>query len=361
MHVVLLDFNFFEYTASLANALAKIADVSLLVPYGFRAVEAALSPAVRLHYFAKPRLRSPANLRMTAHLWRTLDRLRPDVVHLLAVNPWFNLSLLARRPPCLVTTIHDPVMHLGDRSQRNIPQWVRDIPVRRSHRLILHGEALKRLLLARHPLPSRRVATLPIGEMSIYRHWDPRPWPERRGRVLFFGRIWPYKGLDYLIRAEPAVSAACPDAHFVIAGRGESLARYRRMMVHPERFEVRDEYIPRADVPRLFQEAALVALPYVEASQSAVVPLAYAFGKPVVASAVGGLPEMVEDGQDGLLVPPRDSDRLAAAIVALLRDDERRRRMQAHIRRKVAGELSWDSIARSTLRVYEESRGEGEG
>ncbi|HHN94447.1 MAG TPA: glycosyltransferase, partial [Anaerolineae bacterium] len=154
---------------------------------------------------------------------------------------------------------------------------------------------------------------------------------------------------------------ACPDAHFVIAGRGESLARYRRMMVHPERFEVRDEYIPRADVPRLFQEAALVALPYVEASQSAVVPLAYAFGKPVVASAVGGLPEMVEDGQDGLLVPPRDSDRLAAAIVALLRDDERRRRMQAHIRLKVAGELSWDSIARSTLRVYEESRGEGEG
>ena len=327
MHVVLIDFNFFEYTISLANALTTQARVSLLVPTDFEAVADALSSDVRVHYFNKTRLRSPSNLKMLAQIRGTLDRLQPNVIHLVAVNPWLNLGLAVWHPPNLVTTIHDPVMHAGDQSQDKIPQAVRDLPVRFSKRLIVHGNALKEVLLSRFSIPPKQIAVIPIGELTIYRHWNDQSWEEQDGTILFFGRIWPYKGLDYLIAAEPAISAACPEARIVIAGRGEDLDHYRATMTHPERFEVLNEYIPRADVPRLFQQASIVVLPYIEASQSAVVPLAYAFGKPVVATTVGGIPDVVENGQDGLLIPPRDSSALAEAVISLLQDRETRHQM----------------------------------
>jgi len=352
MHTVIIDFNFFEYTISLTNALVRQARVSLLVPTEFKEVADALTPEAHLVYFDKPRLRSAANLRMVAQIEGALRRLRPDVIHLVAVNPWLYLWFALRPRANLVTTIHDPVMHSGDRSQRNIPQVIRDLPLRFSPRLIVHGQALKEMLLARRPLDPDRIATMPIGELSIYRHWNDGYWPEVEGTLLFFGRIWPYKGLETLIAAEPAISAACPQVRFVIAGQGEALGRYRAAMVHPERFQVQNTYIPRAQVPRLFQQASLVVLPYHEASQSAVVPLAYAFGRPVVATAVGGIPEVVSHGQDGLLVPPRDAQALAQAVIRLLQDGEMRRRMGRAARQKCERELSWESIAQQTMAVY---------
>jgi glycosyltransferase involved in cell wall biosynthesis len=275
------------------------------------------------------------------------------VVHLVAVNPWFNLGLVAWRPPHLVTTIHDPTMHAGDLSQRKIPQMVRDLPIRFSQRLIVHGQALKEILLARHAISPERIATMPIGELSIYRHWNNQSWPEQEGNILFFGRIWPYKGLEYLIAAEPAITAVCPEVRFVIAGRGEDLGHYRAMMTHPERFEVLNEYIPREEIPRLFHQASVVVLPYIEASQSAVIPLAYAFGKPVVATTVGGIPDVVDEGQTGLLVPARDSDALAKAVTSLLQDRETRHRMGQRALEMAKNELSWATIAWKTIRVYQ--------
>lgn len=353
MHIALIDFRFFEYTISLANALTAQAHVSLLAPTSFETLADALSSEVDLEYFKKPRMRSLSNLKMLAQIRGILDRLHPDVAHLLAVNPWFNLGLLAWRRPRLVTTIHDPVMHAGDRSQRKIPQAIRDLPIRYSQHLIVHGQALKKTLLTRHAIPPERITVVPIGELSLYRHWDDQIWPEQEGTVLFFGRIWPYKGLDYLIAAEPAISAACPQARFVIAGQGEDFDRYRAMMAHPERFEVRNEYIPREDVPRLFQQASVVVLPYTEASQSAVIPLAYAFGKPVVATAVGGIPDVLEDGVTGYLVPPRDTNSLAEAVIRLLQDKETRLRMGQDGLEKTKKELSWATIARQTTKVYQ--------
>jgi glycosyltransferase involved in cell wall biosynthesis len=352
MHVLLIDFNFYEYACCLANALTGHVQVSLLEPTGFEVVADALSPHVEVVHFRMPRLRSPDNLKMLAQLWRTIDQLGPDVVHLLSVNPWFNLGLLFHRPHCLVTTIHDPVKHAGDGSQSGVPQLVRDLVVYRSHGLITHAGALKAIILERFDLPAERVAVVPHGEFSIYRHWNDGTWSEQEGTILFFGRIWPYKGLDYLIAAEPAISQACPNARFVIAGQGENLERYRARMIHPDRFEVLNGYIPRADVPRLFQQSSLVVLPYIEGSQSGVIPLAYAFARPVVATSVGGIPEVVDHGQTGLLVPPRDSDALAKAVINLLQDKDARHRMGQRALEKTQNELSWRTIAHRTVEVY---------
>ena len=123
-------------------------------------------------------------------------------------------------------------------------------------------------------------------------------------------------------------------------------------MVHPERFVVYNEYVSDNVRATLFQQASVVALPYIEASQSGVVPLAYMHMKPVVATTVGGLPEMVEEGRTGFLVPPRDERALAAAVVRLLRDSNLRRQCGLNGKRKLDEECAPAAIACQTLDVY---------
>ncbi|HEY6563136.1 MAG TPA: glycosyltransferase, partial [Pirellulaceae bacterium] len=139
---------------------------------------------------------------------------------------------------------------------------------------------------------------------------------------------------------------------FVIAGQGEDFEGYRLRMQHPERFEVRNHWIGDRERSELFQRATIVVLPYTEATQSGVVPVAYTFGKPVIATTVGGLPECVEHERTGLLVPPRDSSALADAIVTLLSDPAKCRAYGTAGKEKLDRECSPEVIAQATLGVY---------
>jgi glycosyltransferase involved in cell wall biosynthesis len=95
----------------------------------------------------------------------------------------------------------------------------------------------------------------------------------------------------------------------------------------------------------LFGRARVVVTPYRRASQSGVVHLAYTFDRPVVASAVGDIPDVVDDGATGLLVPPDDPAALADALVRLLTDAEEADRMGAAGARWLAREASWERVA----------------
>jgi glycosyltransferase involved in cell wall biosynthesis len=170
---------------------------------------------------------------------------------------------------------------------------------------------------------------------------------------VFFGRIWDYKGLDFLIRAEPLITERVPHARIVIAGSGDDFERYRRAMVHPDRFVVHNHFIPDEQMVELFRQASVVVLPYVDGSISGVVPVANTFGKPVVATTVGILPEMVEHGRTGLIVPPRDPQALADAIVRLLVDDELRRELGRNAAERAATVFSPDSVAEQCIESYE--------
>ncbi|MDX1522316.1 MAG: glycosyltransferase family 4 protein, partial [Anaerolineae bacterium] len=156
-------------------------------------------------------------------------------------------------------------------------------------------------------------------------------------------------------RAEPLITAQVPNARIMIAGKGEDFGRYRRLMRDPERFIVYNEFIPHEQVAPFFRRASVVALPYIDATQSGVIPTAYTFGKPVVVTTVGGLPSMVEHGRTGYLVPPRDEQALAEAIIRLLQDKALRRKLGANGKRKVDSEYSAENVARKTLQVYEET------
>ena len=101
------------------------------------------------------------------------------------------------------------------------------------------------------------------------------------------------------------------------------------------------------------ERAAIVALPYLTASQSGVIPTAYAFGKAVVATAVGGIPAMVRDHETGLLIPPNDAPALRGALQELMANPEERAKLGQAGREFAMTELSWESIAEKHAAFYQ--------
>jgi glycosyltransferase involved in cell wall biosynthesis len=127
--------------------------------------------------------------------------------------------------------------------------------------------------------------------------------------------------LEYLIKAEPMVTEQVPDAKIIIAGTGENFKKYDKMMMNRDNFIVHNYRIPYKEGAELFQRCSLVVLPYIDASQTGVIPPAYGFKKPVIVTDVGSIPEIVDDGVTGFIVPPRNPEALAEAIVKLLKDE----------------------------------------
>ncbi len=355
LRVAFVSYNFGEYCIRLVNALAGHADVLLVMPD--QLIEphlGKLNDSVKVLGFQKPRLRQPLRqIQSIRRLIRQIHGFRPDVVHYQGTHLWFDLALpLLRRYP-LIFTVHDVRHHPGDRLSQKTPQWIENFARRQADELIVHTEYTRNLFLHECPRAAEKTSVIPhiqIGEAPSFDQASKAHQDENL--ILFFGRIWEYKGLEYLIRAEPLITARVPNARFLIAGEGENFARYRGMMVHPDRFIVHNEYVSEDRAAEYFCRASVVVLPYIEASQSGVIPMAYSAGKPVVATMVGGLPEMVENGCTGYLVAPRDSAQLAEAVTKLLLNSPLRRRMGANGNRKIEEECSPAVVAAKTIEIY---------
>lgn len=168
--------------------------------------------------------------------------------------------------------------------------------------------------------------------------------------VLFFGLIRRYKGLDLLLEAMPRIQAET-GAHLYIAGECyEELSDYEAQI---ERLKLADavtldaRYVANEEVPRLMAAADVVVLPYRHATQSGIVQVAYACGRPVITTAVGGLPDVVWDGETGLLVPPEDSDAIADAVRRFYEEDLAAE-LATGVARRVA-ELSWAGLVAAVM------------
>lgn len=302
------------------------------------------------------------NLRFLVRLlesWKRIRAFRPDVVHLQLGGGWTEIALLpALMGYPLVVTFHDVESHPGEGSEK--ASFARSLLAKRADRIIVHGEVLRGTVTKQFSVSTDKVEAIPLGapELDSFKVFERVGVREEGNLILFFGRIFPYKGLDYLIKAEPLISKEVPGAKIIIAGAGEDFGRYQQMMAGREdKYVILNRRIPFEEGAELFQKCSVVVLPCVEASQSGIVPIAYGFKKPVVVTNVGGLPEVVADGETGFVVPPRDSQALADAVVKLLKDRNLRKDMGERGNRYLSTSLSWDEIATRTLKVYEDAIG----
>lgn len=136
--------------------------------------------------------------------------------------------------------------------------------------------------------------------------------------LLFFGLVRAYKGLDILLAAMPAVLKVM-DVTLIVAGEfyedKQSYVEQAARLGISDKIRIMDRYVPDEEVAGLFSAADLLVLPYRSATQSGVTQVAFFFGTPVLATRVGGLPEVVTDGVTGMLVPPEDPSAISDAII----------------------------------------------
>jgi len=167
------------------------------------------------------------------------------------------------------------------------------------------------------------------------------------------GRLVQDKGGTYFLKAAAQVAAKLPEVRFLFAGRGTEEERLRREAESLGLSE-RVRFLGfREDIPEITAALDVSVLPSVDCdASSAVLKEAMALGKPVVATDIGGAREIVEDGRTGLVVPPRDPDALARAIVQILQREDRGRAMGEEGRRRVKTEFSVRRLTESTLRAY---------
>jgi len=138
----------------------------------------------------------------------------------------------------------------------------------------------------------------------------------------------------------------------VIAGEGAGI--YRPTTANDSRITLIDRFLTDEEIAELCQQCSVVATPYVEATQSGIVPVAYAFSKPVVTTDVGALPEQVEDGITGLVVPPNQPELLARAITKILNDPMMAADMGSAGYRKSHTDMSWDKVTDIVCSTYEQ-------
>ncbi|RMD68585.1 MAG: glycosyltransferase, partial [Bacteroidetes bacterium] len=177
--------------------------------------------------------------------------------------------------------------------------------------------------------------------------------------LLFFGFIRPYKGLDLAIEAlaSPLLRQR-EDLRLLVAGESYTdTAPWRDLAERlgvADRIVWHEQYIPTERVRYYFGAADLVVQPYKSATQSGITQIAYHFGKPMVVTRVGGLPEMVPHERAGLVVPPT-AEAIAEAIARYLDDEHLRQQLEKGVR-EVARQYTWAHLAETLLALASASR-----
>jgi glycosyltransferase involved in cell wall biosynthesis len=353
------------YDHSLCAALARAGvDVELVTspflhgsvpePDGYRMTElfypragSAGAGGSRRARLAKLAGHVPGMLRLRSHAEDA------DLVHLQWLTvPAVDAALLPRRPRAL--TVHDPPPPGGPA----LAAW--RAAAMRMDALISHSEHAAERVARLAGVERARVRVIHHGAFDyLTRLADRRPLPSELAAaevpvVLCFGLIRPYKGIDVLLEAWREIEGA----ELWVLGRAMMDLTPLRELASRCRSAVRivPRFITDPEIPALFERADLVVLPYREADQSGVLYTALAFGKPIVASDVGGFGEVASHGALRL-VPAGEPEPLAAAIGDLLASEPERERLGAAAREVAAGAYSWDRAAKATAALYRELLG----
>jgi len=291
---------------------------------------------------------------------RVVKKLRPDVVH--AHDPHgvamaaLALSFAGGAPaPVLVASRRVDFRLKGN----SLSRW----KYRQVDCFITASEAIRQMLVA-DGIPSSRTVTVHEGIDVEHAEAAPRVnlheafWlPHHAPIVGNVAALVPHKGQRYLVDAAHLVVQRVPDARFVILGEGE-LREHLERQVRDYRLE-KHVLLPgfRTDVLGCIKGFDLFAMSSVTEGLGTSLLDAMACGKPIVATDAGGIPEVVDQGVSGTIVPARDARAMANAIVELLSDESRRRSMGAAGLARVKARFTVERMVAATAKVYARAAG----
>jgi L-malate glycosyltransferase len=304
--------------------------------------------------------RAEMDLAAAWRLSRIVKQLRPDVVH--AHDPHavamaalaLSMSTQPKKPRLIAARRVD--FHLA---RNALSRW----KYRQVDCFICASDAIRRMLVG-DGIPRARAVT--VHEGIDLGHVDAAPpaslheelWlPHDAPLVGNVAALVPHKGQRHLIDAAAEVVRQQPDARFIIAGQGE----LRESLQHQIKHHHLEKHVVlagfRPDILSVHKAFDLFVMSSVTEGLGTSLLDAMACGKAIVATTAGGIPEVVLDGETGILVPPRDHTAMAAAIVRLLADEPLRKRLGEAGRRRVEQHFSVETMVRKTLMVYERVAG----
>ena len=240
-----------------------------------------------------------------------INRGKPDLCIIEWWHPYF--------APCyriITAVLRCPVLYICHNvfphERFPMDKFLTRMTLSRGNFFILHSKKEVGELLSILPDANYRVNMHPT--YSAFKLRELRGKSGEEKRLLFFGLVRPYKGLKYLLQAMKYL----PDVYLTIAGDfGGSRPEYEELLSDVDigqRISLHDGYIPDKEIQGYFEECDAVVLPYIDATQSGIVQVAFGFNKPVIATRVGGLPEAVKDEVTGVLTAPGDVKALIYAV-----------------------------------------------
>jgi len=295
---------------------------------------------------AAPRDIDPA---LAYRLQRAIRAFRPDIVHTHLVHADVYGAALAGRATVISTKHNDDPFRLGHF------RHVERLCARRAHHVICITEALARFNIERVRIPAQKVSVVHYGLDDLPAAWGPPGGPAlpANARVLLaISRLEQQKGLDVAIKALAQVRATHPDAVLVNLGLG---SQRDELLALAEAHGVADSvYLAGSvgDVSDWLRRAEVFVHPARWEGFGLALLEAMLASLPAVASAVSSIPEIVEHGVTGLLVPPDDISQLSAAICTLLDDPARARSLGAAGLERARSEFSVAAMADRTIAVY---------
>lgn len=285
-----------------------------------------------------------------------------DVVHAhagedIAVLPFARIAALRHRCP-LVVTLHSSQRHtvrkrslsgtVGRLFGSLAERWIAGIA---DAVIVLTPSAAR--LLRQDGIPADRVHVIPSGfAPDLFSVEEEDPFPDLpRPRVAYVGRLSEQKGVDVLLGA----FARCREAaSLLVVGDGPHRTKLQRRARGLRRDVRFTGFLPHADIPAVLRHVDVLVLPSLYEELGSVLVEAMAVGLPVVASRVGGIPDLVRDGVNGLLAEPADPDAFAQAIDRVLADPGTAARLEAAAR-ATARAYTWPVLARRVAEVYRQA------
>lgn len=279
---------------------------------------------------------------------KAINRFQPDFIYSPMGHFWEKMIVPFCKCKRTIQTIHDVALHEGENGWKHrISQKIFSY---KTTKYVILSKAFKEEMEMRG-VDKKNILVIPHAVFKGYQTKAQLEDYKQYNRFLFFGRVIKYKGIEVLLSAMDGVVQCSPNAILVIAGDGD-VAPYKKLLErHKLNIDLHLKWIEDSEVQNYFKDIDFVVVPYTHASQSGVIPLAYAFGKPVIATKIGGLPEQVEEGKTGLLIAAGSGEQLSDCICQLLSSPDLLAQMKKNCY-QYAKDNTWESSAELILNAF---------
>lgn len=383
MKVALVSFGHSDSAIPMAKALSEIVDIDLIFTFpmdmrknnvvNFENIEVkiglqndekckkAFSSEVKeylndklklkLYIYKSLKFKSFANWNNSAKFAKILKKY--DLIHFNGKN--LNIFQLRFFLPFkkFIYTIHDLENHTGERANNILARKFNHLIIKSKSHVVIQNKQDFIWVNEKYPNNKKTSHFIPFGKLEIYKQYKTENTSLEDCNVLLFGRISPYKGIEYFVDAVHLLKSDFPNIKAIIAGGGDFYFDISTIQ-NDKAFTIYNRFLHSEELVALIKQCEIVVCPYIDATQSGVAMTAFTFNKPVIATDTGGFKDVIINGINGYLVPTRNSKAIYEKVKLLMQNKELLTQMEQNIENQgYQGEFAWKNIAQSYKSLYQ--------